>query len=115
MKRLLTAAVLGFTATAALAEYAGPSAVPAMTVKQLLDTGVDDQYATLQGRLVSHDGGKHYTFADDTGQLRVEMSPRLLPAGQPVDAKTRVEITGEFDKDFGEPAELEVEQIKILP
>lgn len=115
MKRLLIAAVLGLAATAALAEYTGPSAVPAMTVKQLLETGVDDQYATLQGRLVSHEGGKHYTFADDTGQLRVEISPKRLPAGQPLDAKTRVEITGEFDKDFGEPPELEVEQIKILP
>ena len=115
MKRPLIAVVLSLAATAAAAEYTGPSNVPAMTVKQLLETGADDQYATLQGRLVSHEGGKHYTFADDTGQLRVELSPKRLPAGQPVDANTRVEITGEFDKDVGESPELEVKQIKILP
>ncbi|BBL60863.1 YgiW/YdeI family stress tolerance OB fold protein [Methylomonas koyamae] len=115
MKRLSTLIILVFVAHTAQAEYAGPSNVPAMTVKQLLDTGTDDQYATLHGRLVSHDGGKHYTFADDSGKLRVEIEPQLLPAGQTIDAKTRVEISGEFDKDFGEAEELEVKQIKVLP
>ena len=34
--------------------YTGPSSVQLMTVKQLLDTGKDDQHARLQGRIVSH-------------------------------------------------------------
>lgn len=115
MKCPLIAAILGLTATAAVAEYTGPSNVPAMTVKQLLETGSDDQHVKLQGRLVSHEGGKHYTFTDVTGKLAVEVSPKVLPANQPIDDKTRVEITGEFDKDFGEAPELEVKQIKVLP
>lgn len=44
MKRLSTLIILVFVANAAQAEYAGPSNVPAMTVKQLLETGTDDQY-----------------------------------------------------------------------
>ncbi len=47
---------------AASAQYAGPSTVPTMSVKQLLDTGKDDQHATLRGFIVSHDGGEHYTL-----------------------------------------------------
>ncbi|RYF40532.1 MAG: NirD/YgiW/YdeI family stress tolerance protein, partial [Comamonadaceae bacterium] len=56
------------TATSA-APYSGPSSVTLMTVKQVLDSGKDDQHARLQGRIVSHDGGKNYTFADDSGRM----------------------------------------------
>lgn len=62
---------------AASAQYAGPSSVPAMTVKQLLDTGKDDQHATLRGFIVSHDGGEHYTFADDSGRMRWRSTPSI--------------------------------------
>lgn len=114
MKRQLIAAFLGLTSAAAGAEYVGPSTVPTTTVKQLLESGQDDQYATLQGRLISHDGGKRYTFSDETGRLQVEIAPRLLPTGS-IDSTTRVEISGEFDKELMDKPELEVEQIKILP
>ena len=53
--------------------YAGPSAVPLMTVKDLLDKGRDDQDARLQGRIVSHDGDDRYTFEDATGRITAEI------------------------------------------
>jgi uncharacterized protein (TIGR00156 family) len=50
------------------AGYTGPSSVPLMTAKDLLDKGKDDQYVKLQGKLVSHKGGDDYEFADQSGK-----------------------------------------------
>lgn len=94
--------------------YTGPSSVPMMAVKQLLDTATDDQHVRLQGRIVSHDGGKNYTFADDSGRLPVEISAKRFPPGQPIGADQRVELVGEVDKDFRK-MEFEVEQVRVLP
>jgi len=100
--------------SSAFAQYAGPSSVPAMTVKQLLDTGKDDQHATLRGFIVSHDGGEHYTFADDTGRMKVEIDAKHFPPGVKIDDKVRVEISGEFDKDLvGNKAELDVKRLSV--
>ena len=84
---------------AAWAPYAGPTSVPNLTVKQLLETGQDDQHATVRGFIVSHDGGEHYTFADDTGRIKVEIDAKYFPPGVKIDDKVRVELSGEFDKD----------------
>jgi len=105
---------LGLPLSSAFAQYAGPSSVPAMTVKQLLDTGKDDQHATLRGFIVSHDGGEHYTFADDTGRMKVEIDAKHFPPGVKIDDKVRVEISGEFDKDLvGNKAELDVKRLSV--
>ena len=101
-------------ATTAAAGYTGPSSVPTMTVKQLLDTATDDQHVRLQGRIVSHDGGKNYTFADDSGRLPVEISAKHFPPAQPVSAQQRVELVGEVDKGLRK-MEFEVEQLRLLP
>lgn len=93
--------------------YSGPSSVPLMTVKQLLDTGKDEQQARLQGRIVSHDGDDHYTFADDSGRIRVEIGARRFPAGQSVSAEQRVELMGEFDKGLRKK-EFEVDRMMVL-
>ncbi|MGE8320626.1 MAG: YgiW/YdeI family stress tolerance OB fold protein [Comamonas sp.] len=102
------------SATAAATQgYAGPSSIRAMSVKELLDTGKDDQHAILRGRIVSHDGGEHYTFDDGTGRIRVEIKRKHFPANQSIDDKTMVELTGEFDKGFTK-VEFEVDQIRVL-
>ncbi|WP_398499710.1 YgiW/YdeI family stress tolerance OB fold protein [Variovorax sp.] len=112
---LATAALALALPLSSLAQYAGPSSVPAMTVKQLLDTGKDDQHATLRGFIVSHDGGEHYTFADDTGRMKVEIDAKYFPPGVKIDDKVRVEITGEFDKDLvGNKVELDVKQLVVV-
>lgn len=94
--------------------YSGPSAVALMTVKDLLDKGRDDQHARLQGRIVSHDGGDHYTFEDATGRITVEIDDDDFPVGQTVSAETRVELLGEFDKGLRK-SEFEVDRITLLP
>ncbi len=93
--------------------YSGPSSVPMMTVKQLLDTGKDDQQARLQGRIVSHDGDEHYTFADDSGRIRVEIDAKRFPAGETISAEQRVELLGEFDKGLRK-TEFEVDRLTVL-
>ncbi|GAB2476361.1 hypothetical protein GCM10027082_29510 [Comamonas humi] len=101
------------SATATSQGYAGPSSIRAMSVKELLDTGKDDQHAILRGRIVSHDGGEHYTFDDGTGRIRVEIKRKHFPANQSIDDKTTVELTGEFDKGFTK-VEFEVDQLRVL-
>ena len=108
------AATAAQAGTPAAAPYTGPSSVPVMTVKQLLETGKDDQHARLQGRIVSHDGGKNYTFADDSGRMTVEISAKHFPPGQPVSAEQRVELVGEVDKDLRK-MEFEVDQVRLIP
>lgn len=98
----------------AMAQYQGPSSVPVMSVKQLVDQGQDDQHVTLKGRIVSHDGGKNYTFDDGTGRISVEISAKRFPVGQAFDDKREVEITGELDKELSGKMEFEVEQLRML-
>jgi len=99
---------------ATLAGYAGPSSVPLMTAKALLDNGKDDQYARLQGKLLSHKGGEDYEFADASGKITVEIDAKHFPAGVTIDHNTLVELTGEFDKEtFGESS-FDVKQLKVV-
>lgn len=93
--------------------YGGPSAVPLLTVKQLLETGKDEQHARLQGRIVSHDGGDKYTFADDSGRITVEIDDDRFPPGQTIGADQRVELAGEFDKGLRK-REFEVDRITLV-
>lgn len=125
------AAVLALSATAALAQpasytgpsnapqaatgsYSGPNNVPLMTVKQLLETGRDDQIARLQGRLVSFEGDERYIFEDATGRITVEIDKKDFPAGQTISAEQKVELTGEFDKGLRK-TEFEVDRLTLIP
>lgn len=99
---------------AAQSVYSGPSNVPLMTVKQLLDTGRDEQPARLQGRIVSFEGNERYTFEDATGRIIVEIDDEDFPAGQTVSAEQRVELVGEFDKGLRK-TEFEVDRVILLP
>ncbi len=127
------AAVLALSATAAIAQpagytgpsnvpqatnatgsYSGPSNVPLMTVKQLLETGRDDQITRLQGRLVSFEGDERYTFEDATGRITVEIDNEDFPAGQSISAEQTVELTGEFDKGLRK-TEFEVDRLTLIP
>ncbi|CAM3724356.1 YgiW/YdeI family stress tolerance OB fold protein [Castellaniella denitrificans] len=129
---LLTAAALALGATTAIAQqssytgpsnapkaaaqggYSGPGAAQLTTVKQLLDTGRDDQPARLQGRIVSFEGDERYTFEDATGRMIVEIDDEDFPAGQTVSAEQRVELIGEFDKGLTRD-EFEVDRVILLP
>lgn len=109
-----TTGYTGPSAKTAPAGYTGPSSVPLMKAKDLLDKGKDDQFARLQGKIVSHKGGEDYEFADASGKITVEIDAEHFPAGVAVDQNTVVELTGEFDKEtFGEST-FEVKQMKVV-
>lgn len=93
--------------------YAGPSSVPVTTVKALTETGHDDQDAVLRGRIVSHDGGDHYTFEDDTGRIKVDIDDKRFPAGVRIDEKTMVELEGELDRDR-HGVEFDVDRVRVM-
>ena len=109
-----TSGYTGPSAKPAPAGYSGPTSVPLMKAKDLLDKGKDEQFARLQGKLVSHKGGEDYEFADASGKITVEIDAEHFPAGVTVDQNTVVELTGEFDKEtFGEST-FEVKQMKVV-
>ncbi len=119
-------AALGSTATATVVapsapsvpteagRYTGPSSTALTTVKQLLASGKDGQYARLQGKIISHEREKNYTFADDSGSMPVEISSKRFPQGQTISAEQRVELTGKLDKEW-RSTEFEVKELKLLP
>lgn len=104
----------GPSTKAAPAGYTGPSSVPLMKAKDLLDKGKDDQYARLQGKLLSHKGGEEYEFADQSGKITVEIDAKHFPAGVSIDHNTLVELTGEFDKEMVGESTFDVKQVKVV-
>lgn len=133
MKRILPLSVIAVAfaiAPLALAQsggYVGPSAskagakdragmtnAPLMTAKDLLAKGKDNQYARVQGKLLSHKDDEDYEFGDASGKMTVEIDADLFPKGVRIDQNTMVELIGEFDKDLiGEPT-LDVKQMKVV-
>ena len=111
----------------------GPSNVT--TVKNLLDSGKDDQLATLEGYIVQNrqiaavlhfscvipesrrfmQNVKHekYMFRDSTGEMLVEIDDEVFK-GQRVDPKTKVRIDGELERDFMEKDKVDVYNLTIL-
>lgn len=110
---LLAIAAVTASATLAQAQYTGPAAAP-ITVKELLAQGKDDQYATLRGNLVKRIGGEKYLFSDGSGEITVEIDDEDLPAQQPIDAKTEVELIGDFDKDLIGSPEFDVDTVTLI-
>ena len=128
MTSLLFLALLSTASGAAMAQYTGPSdgkgAVPNTTksavantplsnVRAMIASGKDDSHVLLQGRIVRHLGGDKYRFADSTGEIELEIESEHWPANAPIDDKTEVRITGEFDKGRIRKPKVEVERIDI--
>lgn len=89
----------------------GPSNVT--TVKNLLDSGKDDQLATLEGYIVQQVKHEKYMFRDSTGEMLVEIDDEVFK-GQRVDPKTKVRIDGELERDFMEKDKVDVYNLTIL-
>ena len=116
MKRTLTATAFALATLAsagAFAQYTGPSAIPASTVKALQDSGKDDQHAVLRGKIVSSVGHDRYLFSDGTGQMQVKIKGAVWPAQQKVSETTTVEPVGEYDKELLGESHFDVKQIRL--
>jgi len=113
MKSLVLMAAMLLCAASSHAQYTGPSLAPS-TVRALLADGKDDMAVSLQGRIVRHLGSDKYRFADSTGEINLEIGPKIWPANMRVDENTEVRVHGEYEKALiGEP-EVDVTNIEML-
>ncbi len=119
---LLASALLVVAVPVVHAQYTGPGSKPAKaapqapikTVAEVIKNGKDDQLVTLTGQVVKQVGREKFLFRDASGEIRIEIDDDDLPT-QPFDDKTRVEITGEVEKDFVRSVEIDVKAMKLLP
>lgn len=110
------------TAASVHAQYQGPGSKPSKaapqapmnTVADVLKHGKDDQMVTLVGNVVKKVGWEKFLFRDASGEIRIEIDDEVMPT-QPFDDKTKVEITGEVEKDFLRSVEIDVKSMKLLP
>jgi uncharacterized protein (TIGR00156 family) len=108
------AVIMSFSAPAIVhAQYVGPSTQKTpLSVADVLKNPVDDQDVVLSGFLIKKVGNEKYIFSDGTGEIRVEIEAEDFPA-QKIDAKTRIEIRGEVEKEFLDTPEIDVKRIRI--
>lgn len=106
--------VLGGSATPALAQFEGPGAESQLTtVRAVANEANDDQSVQLQGTLLEQVGDEKYIFADDTGEIRVEIDDELF-RNRRVTPEMTITIYGEVEKDFMRSPEIDVEEFAIV-
>lgn len=119
MKAKLTALTItvlmgGAVIPMAQAQYVGPSSQKTFTkVEQLVNNAKDDDPVALRGKLLRKLSDETYLFADETGEIQVEIDDKIFPQ-EPVDANTTVEIVGELDKAIVGTNEVDVKTITIV-
>jgi uncharacterized protein (TIGR00156 family) len=115
MKKIYILAIIGtigfLSAGIANAQYTGPSEKEMTTVADVLANAKDDTYVQLKGKITQQVGKEKYIFVDSSGEIRVEIDNEVFTV--PVDDKTNVEIRGEFEKDFMESPEIDVDSVII--
>lgn len=98
----------------AFAQYIGPKAGKTYkTVAEVNKKPVDDSQVTFEGYLLKQVSNEKYIFSDGTGEIRVEIDNQDFP-NVPVDAKTKILIKGEVEKDFLESPEIDVDIVQVL-
>ena len=115
VKTLLMTAILGTTATVAMANQTVNHAAIAktVTVKQALAMK-DDSKVELKGYVVKSIGDEKYQFRDTTGTINVEIDDELW-MGKPISAKTPLVIVGQVDIDHKpmKRVEIDVDQVRF--
>ena len=114
----IAAVIVALSATAfssvASAQYVGPTTQVTMTsIAQILKHPVDDQPVVLRGHIIKKVGNEKYLFSDGTSEIRVDIDDKHF-ANMKVDAKTKVEIRGEVEKDFLETPEIDVDVLTLV-
>ncbi|TSH90109.1 NirD/YgiW/YdeI family stress tolerance protein [Verticiella sediminum] len=116
LRSVLSTAALAaaLAAGAAHAQYVGPAdGSQAADVASILKDPVDDQRVRLEGHLLRKLGHEKYVFSDGTGEITAEIDDDDFPR-EPVDEKTRVQISGEVDTGRNRPPEIDVDSMRIL-
>lgn len=80
-----------------------------MTVADTLKLS-DDAHVVLRGKIVRQLDNKHYEFKDNTGTIRVEISPKRWN-GLKVTPQDEIVVEGEIDKEWNK-TELDVKAVR---
>ena len=81
----------------ALAQFTGPSVQGRGTTVAAVQEVRIGTYVTLTGRITAHLRENYYRFADDTGEIRVEITGQAWQ-GRSVGPDTKITIMGEVDR-----------------
>ncbi|OQB98206.1 MAG: hypothetical protein BWX80_04045 [Candidatus Hydrogenedentes bacterium ADurb.Bin101] len=113
---LMVAVALAIFSTPVSAQFTGPGTGGGgcTTVKDVLRNTPDDAWVTLRGRITQKVGHEKYLFTDGTGQITVEIDDKNFPYDTPITPKTKIEISGEVDKELIGRTEIDVKQMTIL-
>lgn len=93
------------------AQYDGPGASPATTVKEAVG-GRHDMTAVLTGHLVEQVAREEYTFRDSTGAIWVKIGKHLWD-DRHITPETTVRITGDIDLEWTR-AKVNVELLEVV-
>lgn len=111
----------------ALAQYQGPGApAPAAgagasaavatavtTVQAIKADPKDDAKVVLEGRLIRQISAERYLFADDSGEIEVEIDEEDFPR-QPVTDTTLLRLEGEVDTHRSRDTDIDVERVEVV-
>ena len=110
----LAVALVAATPLVAQAGYTGPGAQPpAKMSAQEAIKAADDTAVVLEGHIVRHLGKDRYLFRDASGEITVEIDHKHMPKAS-FDAKQRVRLTGEVDRELVGQDEVDVKQVELL-
>ena len=93
----------------AMAAYTGPKEQNKVSVAQLKDVA-DDQWVTLEGKLVKHLGGENSLFRVDSGEVEVEVDGDVW-RGTEVGPDDLFRVRGEVGHSWNK-TEVEVEHLE---
>lgn len=99
-------------------QYTGPGSTGKVyTVKEIKEKAAkldkSDETVILMGTIVKQYNSDTYLFRDSTGEIKVEIKKKDLPA-TPFNDKTELLITGEVDFDLLEGTEVEADKVELV-
>ncbi len=72
----------------------------------------DDTHVIMQGKIVNNLGDEKYTFADETGEIIIDIDDEDWN-GLTVTPETKIQIYGEVDKGLFKKTKIDVDLIKV--
>ena len=110
---IFTAFIFTITANAGFVQSGGfDDGIKITTVQEVANLR-DDSNVVLRGHIVNSIGDEKYTFADETGQIVVEIDDEDWQ-GINVTPNTAIEIFGEVDKGWFKKTKIEVDSVRMM-
>jgi len=106
-------ASFALTACAQRGQQGGFGAAGLVSVSEVLNMRRDDVPVILQGRILYNIRSEYYRFADETGQIRIEIPPRVW-GNLRVTGDDLIEISGLVDRQILRRNYIEVRSLRLV-